>query len=90
MSGNRLNELLSQAVTSTSIQVVGIYTNPRTFGVYKLNGSSAIGRKYRFGNHPVRETELTREYGFAKVVALFMEREQARELASLLNNELDP
>lgn len=87
MTKNRQNELLSLAISPSSVQVVGRYTIPKSYGVYRLKGSSSISRRVRFGNHPVREEELAREYDTTEIVALFLEREHAKELASLLNGD---
>ncbi len=83
MTDARRNELLSRAVRPDSVRVVGKYTDPHTYGVYKVEYA---GRRFRFGNHPVREEELIREYGDVTLVALFREREDAEELAKVLND----
>ena len=61
------------------------WTTPRSFGVWELPDKSS-GKKYRFGNNPVRETELVTEFGSAKLLALYLSRESAREHANKLNN----
>lgn len=86
MRNNKIEKLLSQAVSPTSFVVEGRYTFPRAYGVYRITRRSSGERQWRFGNHPVRETELVTAYGGAEVVAIFLQREQAKELSSLLNN----
>ena len=83
MSDSRRKELLSKAVTPPSFTVVGTLTAPRTYGVYQLNGQAKSGRTFRFGNHPVRQTELTNQYGRTDVVAVFFIRRDAVELANI-------
>ena len=62
--------LLSKSISENSICVDPKnknYTIPRTFGVYELPLATNI-RKHRFGNHPIRETELIREFENVKRV----------------------
>ena len=59
-------------------------TIPRTYGVWDI-GPSSSGRRYRFGNNPVRGTELTRECGQAELVALYGNRAAAKSHADSLN-----
>ena len=59
-------------------------TTPRTFGVWELP-EGASEKTYRIGNNPVRGNELNREYGKAKLVALYTSRDQAIEHAHDLN-----
>ncbi len=84
MQKDRINELLSRAISPGSVQAHGRYTIPRTYGVYDVE--AAGGRRYRFGNHPVRHEELNRQYENVALVALFESRDDCKELASLLNN----
>jgi hypothetical protein len=74
------------SISARSVRPHGIYTTPRTYGVYEVPGSDASGRSFRFGNHPIRQRELVRDYGRATLVELFTERALAVELARLLNN----
>ena len=59
-------------------------TIPRTYGVWDI-GSGSSGRRYRYGNNPVRGTELARDYGRAKLVALYRTRAAAKLQADSLN-----
>jgi hypothetical protein len=81
----RIDELLALSVSATSVRIDGRYTLPRTYGVYRLENTSDADRRFRFGNHPVRQEELIREYGAAILEAIYLEREHAMELASLRN-----
>jgi hypothetical protein len=51
-----------------------------------LSHRDGATRRFRFGNHPIRQRELESEFSDAGVVALFLERAFAEELACLLNN----
>lgn len=62
------------------------YTNPQTYGVYEILKTND-SKKFRFGNHPVRENELMREFDSnVKRVGLFLDREDAKKLVSYLNS----
>ncbi len=45
------------------------------------------GQRFRFGNHPIRQKELIREYGskVQLVGELYLKRNDAKEAASILN-----
>ena len=60
------------------------WTKPRTFGVWELPPGSG-GKRYRFGNYPVRGKELVHEYGAAKLIELYTSRLAARSHAAKLN-----
>jgi hypothetical protein len=60
------------------------WTVPRTYGVWELSQGLA-GKRYRFGNYPVRGVELKRDYKKAELVALFTLRNRAKEYADELN-----
>ena len=60
------------------------YTNPRTFGVFEVTATNN-SKRFRFGNHPVRENELIREFGSVKKHGLFLHREDAKALSDYLN-----
>lgn len=60
------------------------YTVPRSYGVYEISVATN-SKRFRFGNHPVREVELNREFGNIKRIGLFLERADAKTLAILLN-----
>ncbi len=57
-------------------------TIPLTFGVWELVIRTR-GKRYRYGNNPVRATELAREYGKAavKLVDLYTDRGAAKSCA---------
>jgi hypothetical protein len=44
------------------------WTIPRTYGVWELPDGSG-GKRYRYGNYPVRGTELERDYKAAKLLS---------------------
>jgi hypothetical protein len=50
-----IERLMEKAVDSQRLRPDGSYTDPRSFGVYKLTRRGDVGRSHRFGNHPVRE-----------------------------------
>ena len=77
--------LMINAVSPQRLRRDGIYTSPRSFGVYRLTGSGNVGKRYRIGNHPVRERELTRDFGECEVLAVFLDRDDAERLARYLN-----
>jgi len=60
------------------------WTDPKSYGVWELPIGSS-GKRYRFGNNPVREIELKKEFGNAKLVALFLNRNNARQYAKELD-----
>ena len=86
MSRERANKLLSKSVSEGSVRPNGRYTIPRTYGVYRVRNQD---RPFRFGNHPVREWELDRECGGVERITLLHDREDAKELAYLLNAGTD-
>ncbi|GAA3952558.1 hypothetical protein [Allohahella marinimesophila] len=55
------------------------WTTPRTYGVYAVTRDGAAD--IRFGNHPVRQRELEREFGAATLIALYNDRELAKARA---------
>jgi len=65
------------------------WTTPKTWGTYSLPDQFVSGRKrkYRYGNHPVRLKELKRDYDSVDLIALFENRDDAKLLADLLENE---
>lgn len=80
-----IERLMDKAVGPHRLRIEGRYTRPPSCGVYKLTGSGDVGKRHRFGNHPVREHELIRDYGECEVVALFLARADAENLARHLN-----
>ncbi len=87
MSEARKKEVLALSIDIKDVEVEGLYTKPRTWGVYCIIGPAPGDRQFRFGNHPVREWELRREFNMSKVSleALFKDRSLAKELKSILN-----
>lgn len=80
-----IDELLRKSKDPKTLKPDGNYTVPRSYGVYKIKASGNVGRRFRFGNHPVRMNEIEREYGVCSVEALFADREDAKALTALLN-----
>jgi hypothetical protein len=82
-----IKHLLAQSVAESSLVFGGNLTLPRSWGVYEIQSPAGNGgtRKYRLGNHPVRQQELEKEFGAAKPVALFTSRGIAEELKRRLN-----
>lgn len=69
--------LLSKSISENSISIDTEnknYTIPRSFGVYEIP-LTTNGKRYRFGNHPVRENELIRELESVKRIGLFLNSE---------------
>lgn len=85
-----IDSFQAKAVSPNSVSPDGPLTLPRTWGVYDIEPSDRehSTRRYRFGNHPVRQHELEREFGKVVLVALFLERTLATKLASALNEDL--
>lgn len=86
---SHIKELLQQSISLATVSPNGKLTSPRSWGVYEIEGSAldSRARRFRFGNHPIRQQELIAEYGSAKLLALFSTRGIAIELADLLNCE---
>jgi hypothetical protein len=86
-----LGALLDQAVSASSLRIIGSYTSPHSWGVYRIDPPApSATRRFRKGNHPVRQRELEQEFGSpAKVIALFTQESLATELARLLNEDAD-
>ena len=61
------------------------YTTPRTFGVYELPQSAGGTRRFRFGNHPVRQQELEREFGQCTLIGTYEQRAKALAEAAKRN-----
>lgn len=75
----------SRVITPADVRANGRLTLPPSYGVYELPAGSGATCRYRFGNHPVRQTELHREFGSCKLLYLFEERSDAVQMASMLN-----
>lgn len=82
-----VKDLLSLAVEDGSLLGDGQYTRPRSWGVYEIEppAHGRATRRYRIGNHPLRQRELEAEFGGTKRVALFTSRTLAERLERLLN-----
>jgi hypothetical protein len=78
--------IIRREISPSSGKETGRYTDPRSYGVYKLPANCGTTRRYRFGNHPVRRRELNLAYGPCKLMHLFLSREDAKALASMLND----
>lgn len=80
-------KLLSKSVSDECVRIDSknkSYTIPRTYGIYEILRTSDT-KKFRFGNHPVRENELKREFEFVQRIGLFFDREEAKVFAVILN-----
>ena len=90
MTSKQANALRARALSPTAVTVVGNYTNPKSWGVYRVESFKAgrEGTSFHMGNHPVRQTELDREHGSAELVMLFGTRVDAEQLKYLLANNL--
>jgi len=88
MTNNRLKDLKLRAMSPVSVQVDGRYTNPPTWGVYKVEGfkDGVQWHAFHIGNHPVRQTELVRKHGAAELALLFTSRTDAEKLKFLINS----
>lgn len=78
--------LLQRAVDQSILATEkGKLTVPRGWGVYELATAPGVGRRFRFGNHPVRYDELVREFGKVSVLGIFTSRADADALQKLKN-----
>ena len=83
---DELQQLLARSIDPTRVRSDGALTAPRSYGVYMLPATCKGTRRWRFGNHPIRQRELTAEHGAAKLEALFLSRRDAAALARLRND----
>jgi hypothetical protein len=79
-----LQKIIARAISPSSVRPNGWLTFPRSWGVYRVPSSAGSMRSFRFGNHPVRQRELEREFGSCKLEYLFATREDARTVALAL------
>ncbi|MDR2838258.1 MAG: hypothetical protein LBV49_06760 [Azonexus sp.] len=79
-----IESLLTKAKETRSQATSNGLTFPRTWGTYELTNAGQ-SRRFRYGNHPIRQKELAQEFGACKVVATFYSQDEAHELANLLN-----
>lgn len=84
-SSKSLPTLLARAVATTQVRQAGPLTSPRSYGVYEIPARNGGSRQFRFGNHPIRQLELARQYGGCELKHLFLTRSDARAVASGLN-----
>ena len=77
---------LQRAINPNQVHGVGHLTHPRSYSVYELPFSVKSTRRFRFGNYPIRQTELVHEFGQCALYALFLERDTAKAVADLLNH----
>ena len=73
-----------KSIDPSSVKSDGRYTSPRTWGVYQVE-CLPEGKRFRFGNHPVRQQELIRQYGDAQLLYLYDTPNDAEAVADLLN-----
>jgi hypothetical protein len=81
-----VKDILNRAISPSSVRSAGPLTVPRSYGVYRIPSSSASTQAVRFGNHPVRQRELEREFGSCKLEYLFTVRADAQAVALALRD----
>ncbi len=82
---SNLSLVLARAINLRQVRPDGSLTSPRSFGVYVLPAKHGSTRRYRLGNHPVRQRELEAEFGRADLLHLFVSRQDAAMVAAALN-----
>jgi len=60
------------------------WTQPKSYGVWELP-HGASGKKYRYGNNPIRGIELENEFGRVSLIALYTNRDAAKAHSDELN-----
>jgi hypothetical protein len=60
------------------------WTIPKSYGVWEVK-PAGNSKSYRYGNNPVREIELSRDFEKVTCLGLFSERSEAIEHAARLN-----
>lgn len=80
-----LESILRRQIFPEYVRDDGTLTHPRSYGVYELPTNIGAGRRFRFGNHPIRMRELEREFGRCSRRYLFLSRSDAEEVARALN-----
>ena len=83
-----IKALALKAISQRTVDADGPLTSPRSFGVYQLPQTAKNTRLFRFGNHPVRQHELEREFGSCKLIYLFLSRSDAVAMASARNGRV--
>jgi hypothetical protein len=81
---NDLDSVLTRAISFDRVRPDGRLTRPRSYGVYLLPVSHGTSRRVRFGNHPVRQRELEMQFGCARLMYLFLSRQDAAAAAKIL------
>jgi hypothetical protein len=81
--------LEQKAISCNDIAYEGRLTFPKSYGVYQILNTANVDKVFRYGNHPVRQFELQREFGDCRLVYLFLEREYAFRMQKLLNKDGD-
>ena len=81
--GNLLSKSISEITVRIDTENKN-YTIPRSYGVYEIPIVTNT-KRFRYGNHPIREIELIREFENIKRIGLFFDRENAISLARSLN-----
>ena len=85
---SKIKTLALKAISPKDVHFDGPLTSPRSFGVYQLPQTAKNTRLFRFGNHPVRQHELEREFGSCKLLYLFLSRPDAFAMASAHNGRV--
>jgi hypothetical protein len=87
LTQSKLKVMEANALSPVKVRVVGNYTDPKTWGVYRTTSpSKSNGATFHQGNHPIRQIELVREGRDVELVVLFTNREDAVRLKQLLSN----
>lgn len=84
-----IQALEQNSISHNDIKYDGRLTSPRSYGVYRILNTANVGKEFRYGNHPVRQFELRREFGDCRLVYLFLEREHALRMQRILNEDGD-
>lgn len=82
---SHLEDLIAKAVNPNGLKPDAYLTLPRSYGVYEIKDVSLQEKIYRRGNYPVRLFELQREFPDCTLKYLFLSKEEAIEVASILN-----
>lgn len=79
-----IEHIITRAISPSSVRPDGWLTAPRSYGVYRIPSAAGSMRSFRFGNYPVRQKELEREFGSCKLEYLFTDRDDAEAVALTL------
>ncbi len=77
--------IVSRAVSTADVRPAGTLTQPRSYGVYRHSPNCRATATHRYGNYPVRMLELVHEFGRCTLEHLFLDRDDAKTLAGILN-----